>query len=236
MIPLHRPGTSPVHRAPAGVKIALLALVAIGISVAPWPVWAVSAGAVVAVAAYAVAGLGLRGLVEQVLAARWVVVLLLVTQLVFLPLETALVGTGRVLVVLLLAALVTLTTPVARMLDAVERALGPFRRFGVDPLRVGLVLALAIGVVPVLQGFVAQLGEARRARGVRVPVFRLVVPLLVLALKHADELGDAMVARGLGDDEAEDADGDVGTAGSAVADGGRPEARRAHRRPSEDVA
>nr|WP_244960705.1 CbiQ family ECF transporter T component [Pseudoclavibacter chungangensis] len=193
-----------MHRAPAGVKLAALAVLAVGSSVLPWAPWPTVVAGVVAIVGYLVAGLGIGGLVEQVLAARWVIVLLVGTQMLFLPLATALTGTARVLVVLLLAALVTCTTSTGEMLEVVDRVLGPFRRFGVDPVRVGLVLALTIATIPVLQGFAAQIREAQRARGVRVPPVRLVVPLLVLSLKHADDVGDALAARGLGDPDSTD--------------------------------
>lgn len=199
MIPLHRPGTSLVHRAPAGLKLVLLMTVAITVSVVQSTPWVVAAVAAVTVLLHLVAGLGFRGLAQQVLAARWLIVILAATQLLFLPLPTALLHTGRVVLILLLAALVTMTTSTAAMLDTVERALGPFRRFGVDPVRVGLLLAITIATIPVLQSFAATVREAQLARGVRVPAFRLVIPLLVMALKHADDLGDALASRGLGD-------------------------------------
>ena len=179
MIPLHRPGTSLVHRAPAGLKLVLLMTVAITVSVVQSTPWVVAAVAAVTVLLYLVAGLGFRGLAQQVLAARWLIVILAATQLLFLPLPTALLHTGRVVLILLLAALVTMTTSTAAMLDTVERALGPFRRFGVDPVRVGLLLAITIATIPVLQSFAATVREAQLARGVRVPAFRLVIPLLV---------------------------------------------------------
>jgi biotin transport system permease protein len=39
--------------------------------------------------------------------------------------------------------------------------------------------------------------EAQLARGVRRDVRAFAVPYLVMALKHADELGDALAARGV---------------------------------------
>ena len=66
---------------------------------------------------------------------------------------------GSLLLTVAIAALVTLTTRVTEMLDVCQRLLRPLRRFGVDPDRAGLVLALTIRCIPLLVG--------HRPRGVR---------------------------------------------------------------------
>jgi biotin transport system permease protein len=103
----------------------------------------------------------------------------------------------RVLVVILMANLVTLTTRTDRLVDAIERALRPLRRLGVNPGRVALMLAMTITTIPVIAGYAAQIREAQRARGVPVAPLAFVVPLLVMTLKHADDLADALTARGV---------------------------------------
>jgi biotin transport system permease protein len=90
-----------------------------------------------------------------------------------------------------------LTTRVSDLLDAFERGLAPFERFGVDPQRVALLLAVTVNTVPVLGRLAAGVREAQRARGARASLTGFVVPFLVLSLKHADDLGDALTARGV---------------------------------------
>jgi biotin transport system permease protein len=92
-----------------------------------------------------------------------------------------------------------LTTRVVDLLEVLEWLLGPFRRLGVDPERVALVLALAIRAVPVVAGLAGQVRDAQRARGLTASPRAYAVPLVVRSLRHADALGEALVARGLDD-------------------------------------
>ena len=59
-----------------------------------------------------------------------------------------------------------------------------------------MLLATTVTAIPVIAGFAAAIREAQRARGVRLLPHAVVVPLLVMSLKHADDLAEAMVARG----------------------------------------
>ncbi|WP_197481036.1 energy-coupling factor transporter transmembrane component T, partial [Rhodococcus sp. EPR-157] len=74
------------------------------------------------------------------------------------------------------------------------------RRFGVDPDRVGLMLALAIRCIPILATIVHEVSEARKARGLQWSMTALATPVLVRALRTADAMGDALIARGVDDD------------------------------------
>ena len=61
---------------------------------------------------------------------------------------------------------------------------------------VALVLSLALTMVPVVGGFVRSVREAQDARGVRLGL-RTALPILVRTMRHADEVGEALAARGL---------------------------------------
>ena len=195
MIALYLPGRSILHRAPAGVK--LLALLALALLISLWPHTGVTialAGLVV-VALYAFALLPPVVLLRQLWLAKWIVVLMVVTQLVFLTPWDALVNTVRVVSIVLLAALLTLTTRSEELLAALETGMRPLARLGADPRRIGLTFSLAISMLPVVAGIAERVRDAQRARGVRLG-FRIVVPVLVLALRHADDVADALSARG----------------------------------------
>ena len=201
MIGLYRPGTSLLHRAPAGLKLLLLAVAVVLTVRIHTPVQAGLALVGVLVLFTAV-GMPPVVTLAQFRPLRWIVVFLLVFQLVFTGWERALTGVGVLLVNVGLAALVTLTTRVSAMLDLARRLLGPFRRFGVDPDRVGLLLALAIRCVPLVSGIVGDVLQARKARGVtglRNSALALAAPAVVRALRTADSLGDALKARGVDD-------------------------------------
>ena len=197
MIAVYVPGTSPIHRMPAGPKMVLFMMVALGITLLAGSPWTLPVAIVLACAGYLVSGLGWRELAGQVFAVRWLIGIMLVTQLVFLPPLVAAANTGRVVAVILLAALITLTTRIPALLDATERGLGPLRRFGVNPSAVGLLLGMTITTIPVIAAFSTTIREAQRARGVPARLTTLAVPLLVMSLKHSDDLADALTARGV---------------------------------------
>ncbi|MFW5473593.1 energy-coupling factor transporter transmembrane component T family protein [Knoellia sp. CPCC 206450] len=197
-VPLYLPGGSPVHRLGAGWK--LLALLGAGVALAVWRApgqVAVALGAVLIL--YAVARLPLRALGRQVLALAWVAVPLLAFQWVFASWRTGVGVVGSFVTLVLLAGLVTLTTRTTAMVDAVVRVCGWLRRFGVDPERVGLVLALGIRSVHVVLGLAQEVREAQHARGLRSSPRAFAVPLIVRSLRHADRLGEALSARGVDD-------------------------------------
>jgi biotin transport system permease protein len=194
---LYRPGHSPLHRLPAGPKLVLVMALALAVSLAPANPWLLTAAAVVVAGCYLLAGLRGGEIGRQVYRLRWVMLVMLLTQVLFLPRLTVAANIVRVIAVILLANLVTLTTRTERLIDAIERALSPLRRLGVNPGRVALLLSMTITTIPVIAGFAAQIREAQRARGVPVSPFAFVVPLLVMALKHSDDLADALTARGV---------------------------------------
>ncbi|MBC7723772.1 MAG: energy-coupling factor transporter transmembrane protein EcfT [Burkholderiaceae bacterium] len=183
---------------PAGLKVLGFMASALAITFTAGSVWTQPVAAVLVCAGYLVAGLGLREILRQVWAVRWVILIMLVTQFVFLPPVVASANTGRVVTIMVLAALITLTTRIPALLDATESSLAPLRRFGVNPAGVGLVLGMTITTIPVIAGFAATIREAQRARGVPVRITTFAVPLLVMSLKHSDDLADALTARGAG--------------------------------------
>jgi len=197
MITLYRPGDSLLHRMPAGAKLLAVLAITITIAVTATNAWALIAAAVLTICGYLVGGLGVRCLLAQIVTVRWLIAVMLITQLVFLPIPTAVMNTSRVVVVVVLAALFTLTTRISDLLDTTERVLGPLRRFGVDPAKIGLLLSLTMTTVPVLAELAATIRDAQRARGLPPRITTVAVPLLVMSVKHADDISDALVARGI---------------------------------------
>jgi biotin transport system permease protein len=197
MLTLYRPGDGLLHRMPAGPKLLVVLVLVLAVSLLPSAWWAAGVAAAVPLIAYPVAGLGLRELGRQVVAMRWLIVVTLACQLLFLGVEAAVANTVRVTAAVVLAGLLVLTTRVTDLLDAVERGLGPLRRLRLDPQRAALLLTVTLGTVPVLARLAGEVREAQRARGGRASLRTFAVPYLVLALKHADQLGDALSARGV---------------------------------------
>ncbi len=195
---LYLPGTSPVHRTPAAVK--LLVMVAIGVaSVLLEHVWEVCAMLLLVLVGYVVARVPFRTALAQVRPLLVVVSFTAVVHVVLEGWERAFVVVGIVVALVLMAGLVTLTTRTDAMVDAVVGLLRPLRRLGVDPNRVGLLIALGIRCVPVVVGLAEEVRDAQRARGLTASPRAFAVPLVVRSLRHADALGEALQARGVED-------------------------------------
>jgi biotin transport system permease protein len=195
---LYVPGTSLLHRMPAGVK--LLALVAAGVAtVVVHHGWQVLVALGLVLVAYAVAGLRPAVVVRQLRPLLWVGIGTAVVHVLVSGWERAAVVVGVLATLVLLAALVTLTTRTTDLVDAVVRACRPLRVLGVDPERVGLMIALGVRCVPVVVGLAEEVRDAQRARGLTASPRAFAVPLIVRSLRHADALGEALTARGLDD-------------------------------------
>jgi biotin transport system permease protein len=141
----------------------------------------------------------MRTAVAQVRPLVWIAGFTAVFHVIVNGWERAFVVVGVLTALVLLAGLVTLTTQTSAMVDAVVACCRPLRVVGVDPQRVGLVIALGIRCVPVVVGLAEEVREAQLARGLTASPRAFAVPLIVRSLRHADALGEALVARGLDD-------------------------------------
>ncbi|AYF76315.1 energy-coupling factor transporter transmembrane protein EcfT [Nocardia yunnanensis] len=195
MLSLYHDARTPVHAVPAGAKLLVLAVTGTVLFFVPSMVWL----------AVALAGvLGLSGLARipwrttarQVLGLAPFLLLIMVAQLLFTGWQSAIIVGERLLTLVLLANLVTLTTRTSAMIETIERALKPLRPLGVRPERVGLLVAMTIRFIPVIREQAELVRAAQRARGIeRSTVF--LVPLLIRTLRMADGVGEALDARGL---------------------------------------
>ncbi|MDT0157362.1 CbiQ family ECF transporter T component [Microbacterium sp. ARD32] len=196
MISLYRPGTGILHRMPVLAKLGGLAVTALVLSLAPIGVAGSIIVLVVVSALYPAGALPLSALGGGWWRLRWLILVLGGALWAFASWQVAVVSTGRVVALLLLADLVTRTTRMGDLLDALRRLLRPLRRAGVDPETVAMTLSLAIAMIPVVAALAAQVRDAQQARGTRLGP-RAALPLLVLTMKHADDVGDALLARGI---------------------------------------
>ena len=198
LISTYQPGTSALHRSGAGAK--LLGLLVFSTVLVAWqsPV-TVLVGLVLVAGLYGVGGFGVRTLVEQVWPLRWFVLFLIPFQWWTAGWQVAFVVVGTLVVAVVGAALISLTTRVTDLLDVIARLLEPARAIGVDPDRVALLLALTIRAVPVIAATLHEARDARRARGLERSTRALVTPIVVRTIRHADRVGEALAARGIDD-------------------------------------
>lgn len=195
MLTLTSPIDTPLHRLPAGLKLALLALAAIAIALLP--VGGLVLAAVAVLGLYLSQGMvfALHGL--RMLRPLWPFFLILLVWHVLtgdLPrgIEVAL----TLLTAVALANLVTMTTRLEDMISVVERIAAPLARFGLSPRVLAVSVALVIRFTPVFLHRVSQLAEAWRARSPSRANWRIVVPVSLTALDDADHVAEALRARG----------------------------------------
>ena len=199
MLSLYVPGSSVVHRAPAGLKLALLAALGVGLFLTGRP--AVVGGALVVVSAVGLllARLPWRALAVQVRPVLLWLALLFGYHLLVTDLRTGTVAVLRLLALLVAAAVVSATTRVTALVGVVERLASPLRVIGVRPARIGLVVAMTLRFIPLVAERAARIREAQAARGADRIRFGMAVPLLIEVLRMATTVGEALDARGADD-------------------------------------
>lgn len=197
-IGLYYPGSTVLHRIPAGVKLAAMlgAMIAVML-LHRW--WQLSIAVGVVLALVVAARIPPRVAWAQLRPLRYVIVIVAALQCWLSGWQVAVTVCVTLVVTVALAALVTLTTRVTAMLDAVGAVLRPLRRLGVDPDRIALLLAMTIRCIPLVAGILAAVSEARRARGVGFSLVALAAPVVIRSLRSADALGEALIARGADD-------------------------------------
>ncbi|MDQ2064913.1 energy-coupling factor transporter transmembrane protein EcfT [Xinfangfangia sp. CPCC 101601] len=195
MLTLTSPVETPLHRLPAGAKLAGLAVFTLGLFQIS-NLW-VLAGLALALAALQLSfGRRFASHALRMLKPLWPFVLVLALW----HLWTGALADGAFLVLrmgLAVAAanLVTMTTRLSDMLSVFEMLARPLSPL-LPPRRLAMAFALVIRFIPNLAERMALLAQAHRARSARRPGWRLVVPAALAALDAADQAAEALRARG----------------------------------------
>jgi energy-coupling factor transporter transmembrane protein EcfT len=110
------------------------------------------------------------------------------------------------LALVLSGAVLTMTTPPSELIGGLEKLLHPFKYLGVPTQDIAVMVSMALRFVPTLLEEFDRIRTAQMARGADVrtgkPVRRvrtaafMILPLMTSALRRADELAEAMEARG----------------------------------------
>lgn len=191
---LYAPRDSWMHRLRPGIK--LIALPMVGTTLFLIHSFAFMMAAFVAVLLlYLAARLSPRIAWAQVRPALPVLVIIFLAQFWLDGGINAITVTVRLATLILLAALITLTTRTADLVSALERFLAPLQSLGIDAVKVSLAISLTIRFIPVVAGIGAEVREAQRARGLERSFLALAVPVIVRTLKMTDEIAEAIDAR-----------------------------------------
>lgn len=196
MLTLTSPVDTPLHRWPAGVKLAALCLFTLLL-------FRLSAPLPLAAIAMALAGLHLAfgrafaaGALRQ-LRPLWPFLLILALwHGVTGDLSGGVAIALRLITAMAAANLVTMTTRLSDMLAVLDRVTAPLARIGLPARRLSLAIALAIRFIPVLSERIEAIRSAWSARSPRPPGWRILVPAALAALDEADHVAEALRARG----------------------------------------
>ena len=194
MISLYISQKTWLHQVPAGTK--LLALAAISIVVLPVDdVLFLALGGCVVAGIYLSMGrpgtsrfVGLKAMLPLILG-------LGVFQGLLMSWELAALSVTRLLLMIMLADLVTATTPMQEMMRVILPWLRPLRVIGVDPKKLSLAVALVIRFVPVLLAQWQAQSEAWSARSKKRSGFKLIAPFMNETLRRTDHVAEAIVSR-----------------------------------------
>ncbi len=195
----YQPGTSIFHRLPVGAKLGILFVLSILAVVFRGPE-TTTALLVAAPVGCLIAGVRLRRAARALRGVLIAMTLLAAFQAWQRGAEHAYVVVGALVALVLMATIFTTTTSVERMIDAITRWLEPFRRFGVRPDLVALAFSLMIRGIPLTLEIASETRDAARARGLERNPRAYLTPLVIRVVAHARATGDALHARGIGDD------------------------------------
>jgi energy-coupling factor transport system permease protein len=112
----------------------------------------------------------------------------------------------RFLLLVMMTSILTLTTTPIEVTDGMESLLQPFKRLGLPVHELALMMSISLRFIPTLMQETEKIMKAQTARGVEFTsgplkerlkaVIPLLVPLFINSFKRAEELANAMEARG----------------------------------------
>ena len=192
--------TSPVeiwaHRIRAGTKLAALAVATTGLFLLDSP-RTLGPAALAVVLLYSSGGATFARTGLARLRPLWpFVVIVTLWHLWTRDAEGGIVVLLRMLAAVALANFVTMTTRLSDMLTVFQWLAQPLAHVGLPPRRLALAMALVVRFIPVMLDRVTRIGESWAARSPRRPRWRVLVPATLAALDDAEQVAEALRARG----------------------------------------
>lgn len=185
-----------LHRAPVGVKFASLTVLTLVVMLARNPF--VNAGLIVALV---IIGLTARMSLRQILGPirrMWLIFVLLVVFHVFL---SDWWNAARIITVMITcvvgAQIFMLSTPLSVLLELFSMLVKPLKFIGVRPQVPALAAAIAVRSVSYLADLADTAKDAASARGLENDIRARTVPVMLGAVKYAQDTGRALEARGI---------------------------------------
>lgn len=189
MISFYRPGTSPLHLLSVGWKLLGLTVSLLALAIYGKNLTGAIVGVIAVIGLYQLAGIGLSELLKQLWRIKFLVAIVALPQLIFNGIVQGAYNSVALIVGVLLASLMSLTTKTADLVDLLQR-ITRSRSFA-------LLIALSINSIALVLGFSNSISEASLARGVKPNPVRQIVTLFVVSLRYADDYAEALAARGV---------------------------------------
>lgn len=102
----------------------------------------------------------------------------------------------RLIAILGISNLMTMTTRLSDLLGLIHKGLTPFRRLGLNTRPVEIAVALVVRFTPTFISKGTALRDAWKMRSRKKPGWRIVFPLSLAAIDDAEQVADALKARG----------------------------------------
>jgi biotin transport system permease protein len=194
---LHVAGDTFLHRLPAGVKLAGLAVASLVLFLIHSPL-TLALAALVAGTLHAMMKLGWRASWQRLRVILLTIMVVAGFTLVINSPADAVAVFFRLVALALLAATITASTSTGEFIDVVTRAAYPLERLGIFRASdIGLAIGLVLRFLPDILGRYQSIRDAHHARGLKPKFLTLAVPLIIQTLKSADEIAAAIDARGI---------------------------------------
>ncbi|ALE92093.1 cobalt transporter [Arthrobacter alpinus] len=199
-------GSSPFHKMPLWRKAVLLLLVAVLALASPIlsasvAAWVNTAVLLLVIISHTVAGLGWGRLWRAIRLMSIFLVLIGAYQWWSFGALVAWQVVAAIVATVLASNILTATTPVDELLDGLAAMVAPLERFGADPERFSLTVALMLRSIPFVIGAFSDVRDAARARGLERNLLARTLPVMIATVGYARATGEALAARGLGDSE-----------------------------------
>ena len=143
-------------------------------------------------------GITFREAIRRLLPVMITIAAVAVFSAIFASLDQALVTLLRLTSLTVLAAAMTATVSIAQFMAVITRAAHPLEKLGlVNAADIGLSVGLVIRFIPEILARYQALRDTHHARGIKLRPQNVIVPLIILTLKDADAIADAIDARGI---------------------------------------
>lgn len=112
----------------------------------------------------------------------------------------------RILILVSLSSLLTLTTKPTHLNGGLEEVMKPLKKFKVPTEEISMMISIALRFIPTLLDEANKIMKAQASRGVDfqegnlkqkvTQIISLLIPMFIISFKRADDLANAMEARG----------------------------------------